>query len=129
MKKIVTPLFILLTIIGLVMAQAQTANAQKMLRHVVLFKFKEGTSQADIDKIVAGFKELPKKIHTIKGFEWGVNNSPEKINDGLTHAFIVTFSSEKDRNDYLVDPIHKAFVDVLKPHLEKPLVVDYWVEK
>jgi len=98
------------------------------LRHVVLFKFKDGTTEADIKKIVDAFGELPKKIHTIKAFEWGTNNSPEKLNEGLTHCFFVTFASEKDRDNYLVDPAHKAFVDILKPHLDKPVVFDYWAK-
>jgi len=106
---------------------AQTSHMT--LRHVVMFKFKDGTTEADIKKIVDAFGELPKKIHTIKAFEWGTNNSPEKLNEGLTHCFFVTFSSEKDRDNYLVDPAHKAFVDILKPHLDKPVVFDYWATK
>jgi len=94
-----------------------------------MFKFKDGTTDADIQQIVAAFRELPQKIHTIKSFEWGVNNSPEKLNDSLTHCFFVTFTSEKDRNDYLVNPAHVAFVAVLKPHLDRPLVLDYWAEE
>ncbi len=110
------------------MATAQT-HAQKLLRHVVMFKFKAGTTDKDIDGIVAAFRQLPQKIHTIKSFEWGVNNSPEKLNDSLTHCFFVTFTSEKDRNDYLVDPAHVAFVAVLRPHLDRPLVLDYWAQE
>jgi len=127
MKKIILSVFISLTVIGITMASAQKQH--KLLRHVVMFKFKPGTTDADIAQIVDGFRQLPKKIHTIKSFEWGTNNSPEKLNDGLTHCFFVTFTSEKDRNDYLVDPTHLAFVAILKPHLEKPLVLDYWVEE
>ena len=94
-----------------------------------MFKFKDGTTPADIQQIVDAFSQLPKKITTIKDFEWGTNNSPEKLNDGLSHCFFVTFGSEKDRNDYLVDPAHQAFVAVLKPHLDKAVVLDYWATK
>jgi hypothetical protein len=41
----------------------------------------------------------------------------------------VTFTSEKDREIYLPHPAHKAFVDVLKPYLDKVLVIDYWAGK
>ena len=105
------------------------SNFNKMLRHVVLFSFKEGVDSAAINKVVEGFKLLPQKISTIKQFEWGTNNSPEKLNDGLTHCFLVTFSSEKDRDDYLVDPAHKAFVATLRDVLNKATVIDYWAEK
>ena len=44
---------------------------QRKLRHVVLFKFKEGTTQSDIRKVEQAFKALPEKIPQIEGFEWG----------------------------------------------------------
>jgi Stress responsive A/B Barrel Domain len=101
----------------------------KQLRHVVMFQFKENTSEADIKKVVDGFRELPKKIKAIADFEWGTNNSPEGLADGLTHCFLVTFSSEKDRDTYLTHPDHQAFVEILKPHLQRPVVLDFWASK
>ncbi len=97
-----------------------------MLRHVVIFKFKETSSAADVQKVVDGFRGLKAKIPQIASFEFGTNNSPEGLNDGFTHCFLVTFKDEKDRDVYLPHPAHKAFVDVLKPHLEKAMVIDYW---
>ncbi|CAD5254521.1 MULTISPECIES: Dabb family protein [unclassified Imperialibacter] len=99
------------------------------LRHVVLFKFKDTSSAEDVKKVVEAFEELPKKIKQIKAFEWGTNNSPEGLNQGLTHAFILTFNSEKDRDDYLVHPDHKVFGGIVGPHLDGVTVVDFWVEK
>ncbi len=108
---------------------AQEGSEEKMLRHVVMFKFKKDTSDADIKKVVDAFRELPKKIDAIADFEYGTNNSPEGLNDGFEHCFLVTFESEEARGKYLPHPAHKAFVDVLKPHLEKALVIDYWAAK
>jgi hypothetical protein len=110
-------------------ASKMAAPAPKVLRHVVLFKFKETSSAEDVKKVEDAFRALPSKIKEVKNFEWGKNNSPEGINDGLTHCFFVTFASEKDRETYLPHPDHKAFVEVLKPHLDKVVVVDYWAEK
>lgn len=104
------------------------SSTQEQLRHVVLFKYKEGTSQEDIQKIQNTFAGLPAEIPEIKGFEWGLNNSPEGLNKGLTHCFLLTFDSEAGRDVYLPHPAHKAFVDVLSPHLEDVLVVDYWAK-
>ncbi len=111
---------------GAILAQT---SAPKILRHVVLFKFKDNASAANIKSVEDAFLLLPSKIKTIKDFEYGINNSPEKLNEGLTHCFFVSFASEKDRDDYLIDPSHKAFVEVLKPFLDKVVVVDYWVKK
>lgn len=97
-----------------------------VLRHVVLFKFKENTSKEDIDKVEAAFSALPSKIPQIVGYEWGTNNSPEGLDKGFTHCFFLTFHSEEDRAIYLPHPDHKAFGAILTPHLEDVTVVDYW---
>jgi hypothetical protein len=104
----------------------ESKQQDKLLRHVVLFKFKDTASKENIKKVEEAFAALPSKISLIKDYEWGTNTSPENLNNGLTHCFFVTFSSNKDRDDYLVHPDHKAFVEVLKPHLDKVTVIDYW---
>lgn len=99
---------------------------KKQLRHVVLFKFKESSTEADIQSVEAAFSALPGKIPEIRDYEWGTNNSPEGLDKGFTHCFFLSFDSEEDRAVYLPHPDHKAFGDVLKPHLEDVLVLDYW---
>lgn len=105
-----------------------TKKEQKMLRHVVLFKFKDDATPAQVKEVEDAFRALPSKIKEIKGFEWGTNNSPENLAQGYTHCFFLTFKSEADRAVYLPHPAHKAFGDVLKPYLDKVLVVDYWTK-
>lgn len=102
---------------------------KKMLRHVVLFKFKDSATPAQIKEVEDAFRNLPSKVKEVKGFEWGTNNSPEGLDQGFTHVFFVTFNSEADRAVYLPHPEHKAFVKVLEPHLDKALVVDYWTKE
>jgi hypothetical protein len=101
-------------------------DKKTMLRHVVIFKFKEASPAVEVQKVVDGFRALGSKIPEIASFEYGTNNSPEGLNDGFTHCFLVTFKSEKDRDAYLPHPAHKAFVELLKPHLDKAMVIDYW---
>jgi hypothetical protein len=116
--------FLLIASVGTL--QAQTQKSDKMLRHAVLLKFKESSSPQDIKRVEDAFRALPSKIKEIKAFEWGTNNSPENLNQGFTHCFFVSFASEKDREVYLPHASHTAFVEVLKPHMDKVLVVDYW---
>jgi hypothetical protein len=97
-----------------------------VLRHVVLFKFKEGTSTSDIKKVETAFAELPSKIPQIISYEWGFNNSPVGLEKGFTHCFLLTFKNEEDRSVYLPHPDHKAFGKVLGPYLDDVLVIDYW---
>lgn len=114
---------------------ASTVQAQSkpsggaVLRHVVMFKFKDTSSAEDVKKVEDAFRALAGKIKLIRDFEWGTNSSPENLNQGLTHCFLVTFHSDKDRDAYLVHPDHQAFVEVLKPHLDKVTVLDFWSKK
>ena len=110
------------------MAQEESQNGE-VLRHVVLFKFKESSSEADVQKVIDAFRKLPEQIPQIAGFEFGTDNSPEKLADGFTHCFLLTFRSEKDREVYLPHPAHKQFGKTLGPHLDKVLVIDYWANK
>jgi Stress responsive A/B Barrel Domain len=102
---------------------------EKLLRHVVLFKFKQDSKPEDIKKVVDAFAALPKQIPTIVDFEWGTDVSPEKRSEGFTHCFLVTFRTAEDRDAYLPHPAHKKFVELVGPHLDKPLVVDYWTQR
>jgi hypothetical protein len=108
------------------MEEAPTEKA--LLRHVVLLSFKEDSSPEDIKKVEDAFIALQEKIPQIRDFEWGTNNSPEGLNKGLTHCFLVTFESEEDREIYLPHPDHQAFVEVLSPHMEDVTVIDYWAK-
>jgi len=101
-------------------------NDGKLLRHIVLFKFKEDASEAEIARVEEVFADLPDKISEIKDFEWGINNSPENLNKNFTHGFLLTFDSEEGRDIYLPHPDHKAFVEIVSPILEDVFVLDYW---
>ena len=128
MKKITLLLISLLCLHSCDKKTAETNINTKQLRHVVLFKFIKEAPPAAIKKIEDAFIGLPATIKTIKSFEWGLNNSPEGLDKGLTHCFFVTFNSEKDRDEYLPHPAHQEFVAILKPHLEDAVVVDYWAK-
>jgi hypothetical protein len=129
MKKFTFLITISILMLTASMSQAQSKTESKVLRHVVLFKFKDSSTPADVKKVEDAFAALADKLPQIKGYEWGKNNSPENLNQGLTHCFLLTFSSDKDRDDYLIHPDHKAFGKILGPHLDKVTVLDYWTEK
>ncbi len=101
----------------------------QVLRHVVLFKFRDGTSSRQIREIEDTFRTLPDKIDAICDFEWGTDVSVENRQQGFTHCFLVTFRSEADRAEYIPHPAHKEFGKMLGPHLDNVLVIDYWAAK
>ena len=95
------------------------------MRHVVLFKFKDGASAEQVKAIEEKFRGLKSRIPQIQDFEWGTNVSPENIAQGFTHCFFVTFKDAAARDAYLPHPAHKEFVAAVGPVLDKVLVVDY----
>lgn len=102
-------------------------NKEKLLRHMVIFKFKEEATEENVNKLNDAFNALPAAIPAIKDFEWGINDSPEDFHQDFTHCYLLTFKSEEDRDSiYTPHPAHQAFVASLGPHLEKVFVVDYW---
>ena len=95
-------------------------------RHVVLCKFYDNTGNDRVEAIEAAFRTLCAELPFVRDFEWGRNSSPENLNEGYTHCFIVTFANEKDRDTYLPHPAHQAFCkNHLDENLEKVCVVDF----
>ncbi len=101
---------------------------EPVLRHVVLFKFKDTATPEQVKSVEDAFRNLPKEIDVIQDFEWGTNVSPEGHDQGFTHCFFLTFKTEADRDAYLPHPAHKAFGKALGPYLDKVCVVDYWTK-
>ena len=98
------------------------AERSGIYRHVVLFQFNETTPQATVESIEREFRVLCASLPFVKDFEWGRNSSPEKLNDGFTHCFIVTFADEAGRDQYLPHPDHQSFCQrYLGPKPEKGL--------
>ncbi len=102
---------------------AERANTY---RHVVLFKFKETTPATTVTAIEDAFRAFCASLPFVTDFEWGLNSSPEGLDEGFTHCFIVTFAGPEGRDQYLPHPAHRDFIGRwLDPNLEKACVVDF----
>src|SRR5262245_16328037 len=119
-------LLLLVAMFGLI---ATTRAADGKLYHVVSFKFKDSATKDQIKQVEDAFRDLKAKIKEIQTYEWGTNVSPEKHDKGFTHAFVLTFKDDKDRDAYLVHPEHKAFGKIVGPVLADVFVVDFWSTK
>ena len=100
----------------------------RLLRHVVLFQWKDGTTPDKVKQIEQMFAALPERIPEIQSFEWGTDVSLENLSQGFTHCFLVSFLSKSDRDAYLPHEAHRRFMDIAKPHIKNVLVIDYWTE-
>ena len=103
---------VLLLIVPFVMPSSALAQKQPV-RHIVVFKFKPGTSDDQIRQVTQAFRELKTKIPGMTAFEDGVNNSPEGKNLGFTHVYVLTFEDVAARDAYLPHPEHKKFGQLL----------------
>ncbi|MBX7255291.1 MAG: Dabb family protein [Candidatus Hydrogenedentes bacterium] len=129
MKKLLATLlaFSLVLVVGMaVVHAADKPEGAKVLRHVVLFKFKADATPEQVKSVEEAFAAMKGKLPLIQDFEWGTDVSTENLQQGFTHCFFVTFKSEADRDAYLPHPVHKEFVKLAGTCLEKALVVDYW---
>jgi hypothetical protein len=92
------------------------------MKHLVLCAF---LPDLDPTEVIADFAALATTVPSVRAIDHGVNVSPEGLADGFTHCFALDFDSAADRDAYLVDPAHLAFVERFTPTLEKILVFDY----
>ena len=83
------------------------------VRHIVVFKYKPGTTEDQIRQVTQAFRDLKARIPGIIAFEDGVNNSPENKNLGFTHVYVLTFEDVAARDTYLPHPEHKKFGQLL----------------
>ncbi|EPE02507.1 stress responsive a b barrel domain protein [Ophiostoma piceae UAMH 11346] len=103
------------------------------LVHTVLFQFKDAVQPEAVKAACKNFLSLKDTcIHPtankpyILSLAGGKDNSPEGIQHGLTHGFVVTFSSVEDRDYYVSrDPVHQAFAKNVGDIVEQVTVVDF----
>ncbi|KAL2760181.1 hypothetical protein ACRALDRAFT_1091148 [Sodiomyces alcalophilus JCM 7366] len=101
--------------------------------HTVLFQFKNEANPDDVKAACARFLSLKENClhptgHTpyIASLKGGKDNSPEGLQNGITHGFVVEFASAEDRDYYVKDdPAHQAFVKSIGGLIEKAVVVDF----
>lgn len=95
-----------------------------MIRHVVMFRWKPGTTAADVAEVSAALARLPGTIPEIVEFQFG---SDLRILEGnADFAVSGVFESPEAFLAYRNHPDHVAFMtDVLAPRLEQRLAVQF----
>lgn len=79
-----------------------------MIRHIVLTKFKPETSEQTIAGIYDGLSALSEKLPGAGGFTGGRSQSPEQIERGYMHGFVIDFDSWDALQTYAANEEHKA---------------------
>tara|TARA_Y100001936_G_C15714803_1_gene477877 strand:- start:262 stop:630 length:369 start_codon:yes stop_codon:yes gene_type:complete len=117
--------YLLLFLIPVFLFSQEIQKDKIVLVHIVLLKFK--------DKVDTGLfeNESYKYLSTIEGvnnFLFSKNISQEGKSKGFTHALVMQFNSEFDRDSvYLPHPKHLTFAKKYwADNVEDFVVYDYW---
>lgn len=103
-----------------------------LVRHVVLFRYRDGTSPQQRAEVLRRFLALADSVRDdgeryVVSIEAGEQTSGEGSGRGFEHGVVVTFASEGDRNYYVgtpvvddarsYDPEHARFKEFVGPLL------------
>ncbi len=98
--------------------------AAAKVHHIVLLKMKR------LDKVgplFAALERLNGPIGGIESFQAGPYASPEGLNQGYTHGFLMTFTDAAARDAYLVHPEHEQVKNEFLPFVEGVVAFDFEV--
>jgi hypothetical protein len=105
-------------------ASSMARPAVPNVHHIVSFRYKPGTTDAQKQEVAGAFRALgrsskdPDGRPLITSFRDGINDSTEGQGKAMDATFLITFGNEADR-DYYVDlePNHQAFKALVGPLL------------
>jgi hypothetical protein len=95
------------------------------VKHIALVKFKSGTSEQKIKELFEALEQLKKSIPGILDYCDGINSSPEGLEQGFTHGFIMTFKDAAARDAYLPHPEHERVKARILPYVESAIIFDF----
>ncbi|HWA15720.1 MAG TPA: Dabb family protein [Gemmatimonadales bacterium] len=94
-----------------------------MIHHIVLFRFKPGTTEQAIGAMKAALLSMPPQIPDIRWIDFGPNQAPGPTE--YTHALVIGFDDMAAVRRYGEDPHHKAVIaEFIAPIREARLAVD-----
>jgi hypothetical protein len=88
------------------------------IKHVVIMKFKPSTPPEKVREIFAALAGLRGRIPGLLDFSGGPYASPEGLNNGFTHGFIMTFADAASRDGYIPHSEHEKVKQLIFPELD-----------
>lgn len=96
----------------------------RTLRHVVMFRWKAGTSEETTSAIVAALGELPGLIPELRSYHFGADAGVREGN--YDFAVVAEFDSVDDYLAYSDHPRHRQIVeDLVAPHVDARASVQF----
>jgi Stress responsive A/B Barrel Domain len=79
----------------------------KMIRHIVLVRFRSDVTEAQIAAIFADLQAIKAILPGVLGITSGRSESPEQMERGYMHGFVVDFTDWAALDAYQNHPDHK----------------------
>lgn len=96
-----------------------------MVRHYGMFQFHPEVTPDQIDECFTEMCAMVGRIPGLLSMEHGPYDSPEGLNDGFTHGFVMTFDNGASRDAYLPHPEHERVKEIVVPRLARVVVFDF----
>lgn len=95
-----------------------------MMNHVVMLKFKPGTTEESIRELEETLDQLPNKIQDIKMYEFGrdILRTPRSYDFALVSLFVGPAALERYQNH----PEHLPVVEKIRAMCENVVTVDFY---
>ena len=101
-------------------------SSEKLLRHIVLFRFKEDADAEQITEAGQAFIALQDQVTAVQDVEWGrAINEPASY----THCLLVSVQTEADLQAYGEHPAHVAIGEQYGHLVEDAVVFDFWTKE
>jgi quinol monooxygenase YgiN len=97
-----------------------------MLHHIVLMKFKPGTSEEDVERLATMLDALPEKIIEIQTYEFGRDIA--RSERSYDFALVSGFANMEAMQRYQVHPDHQKVVAHIREICDDIRAVDYTSE-
>jgi len=94
-----------------------------VIRHVVLWTFKDSVPPAERDAILAAIRALRTTVPLMRSLEVGENVSPARA-QGYTHLLVEAFDDRATLAAYQTDPDHVPVVARLRDAVTQLIAVD-----
>ncbi len=96
-----------------------------MVRHYGMFQFHPEVTPDQIDECFTEMCAMVGRIPGLLSMEHGPYDSPEGLNDGYTHGFVMTFDNGASRDAYLPHEEHERVKLIVVPRLARVVVFDF----
>ncbi|MBI2808917.1 MAG: Dabb family protein [Planctomycetes bacterium] len=96
----------------------------KKIHHIVLVKFPAAKAHR-MAELFGALDGLRKVIPGFESIEGGAYSSPEGLNQGYTHGFVMVFADAAARDVYLGHPEHEKVKQAFLPDLEGVIAFDF----